>query len=42
MSSDLSFGKASKPPRDGNPKLRRQNFTMLTCEWNVESTPIFA
>jgi hypothetical protein len=38
MSSDLSFGKASKPPRDGNPKLRRQNFTRLTCEWMLLDT----
>src|SRR5580704_3641304 len=27
MSSDLSLGNASKPPKDGRLKLRRQNFT---------------
>jgi hypothetical protein len=32
MSSDLSLGNASKPPREGRPKLRRQNFTRLMCE----------
>ena len=32
MSSDLSPGKASKPPKEGRPKLRRQNFTRLMCE----------
>src|SRR5689334_10627374 len=32
MLSDLSPGNASKPPKDGSAKLRRQNFTMLMCE----------
>lgn len=32
ISSDLSLGNASKPPSEGSPKLRRQNFTRLMWE----------
>jgi hypothetical protein len=37
MLSDLSPGNASKPPKDGSAKLRRQNFTMPRLTLDSES-----